>query len=316
VNAVMDTSRATGAPTRVSWRERLLAFPLYLTLFPWFPKSRRAASPFLQHHYSQAVSLFVLLAGLCASFVVVILLLSVALVYRRSLYEGAPIEGRILDVLWKLFLCWLVFWVYGACAAVLGSAHPMPVVQRVARRPGLLRVGVLLAAGLQLLALLVTPFAVHASLLARQDARPGTVYMLYEDVDTFPRWLFTLGFYRIALQSRAQFGPGETVVLRLSEETIQRAVSEGKFVFIGSHGGPRGLLLAKKWFKPEDIDRSKVNPELEYVYLTGCDSGTLADAWQKTLAPAEVVTFSRLTAVVEHIWWLWFEGPRVLQTIR
>ena len=31
--------------------------------------------------------------------------------------------------------------------------------------------------------------------------------------------------------------------------------------------------------------------------------------------PAEVKTYNRLTAVVEHLWWIWREGPRRIRAL-
>ena len=52
---------------------------------------------------------------------------------------------------------------------------------------------------------------------------------------------------------------------------------------------------------------------LEFVYLTGCDSGAQETAWKNAFAPARVVTYNRLTSVFEHIWWLWVRAPRVVR---
>jgi hypothetical protein len=46
------------------------------------------------------------------------------------------------------------------------------------------------------------------------------------------------------------------------------------------------------------------------VYNSACDSGSKAGEWEQALAPAEVRTFGRLSAVIEHLLWLWSEGPR------
>jgi hypothetical protein len=50
--------------------------------------------------------------------------------------------------------------------------------------------------------------------------------------------------------------------------------------------------------------------DLQFVYVTACDGGSKAAEWEQALAPAEVRTFGRLSAVLEHLLWLWSDGPR------
>ena len=48
---------------------------------------------------------------------------------------------------------------------------------------------------------------------------------------------------------------------------------------------------------------------LQLVYITACDGGRNAAGWRAALAPAEVTTFDRLSAVLEHVWLLWLVAP-------
>jgi hypothetical protein len=54
---------------------------------------------------------------------------------------------------------------------------------------------------------------------------------------------------------------------------------------------------------------------LRYVYNSGCDCGVKSAEWEKALAPAEVQTFGRLSAVAEHIRWLWTDGPKRIKEV-
>jgi hypothetical protein len=56
--------------------------------------------------------------------------------------------------------------------------------------------------------------------------------------------------------------------------------------------------------------------DLQFVYLSECNSGKKAPEWEKVFAPAEVVTFDRLSGAMEHLWWLWFDAPDRLKQIR
>jgi hypothetical protein len=46
------------------------------------------------------------------------------------------------------------------------------------------------------------------------------------------------------------------------------------------------------------------------VYNSACDGGEKAREWEQALAPAEVRTIGRLSAVAEHQLWLWTDAPR------
>ena len=300
----------TESSEKPTWKIRLIAFFCYLGGIPllWLMTSQRA-KPFVEHHLRQATGIFMLLGVVVVTFSVTIIGLSYALVFEREWYEAVRIEGRMLNFTRKFFLCWLVFWAYGGGAALLGSQQAMPIVKLLASRTRLVGSTVLFIALTWVGAACVTPFAVHASTLARQDGDPGEVYMLYDDLDKVPRWIFTLGFYRISLASSAQWGNKSIVAVKLTKENTARALRDGRFVFIASHGKAQGLLMNKQFVSPGDVKAMEVNPGIEFVYLTSCDSGAQKKAWEEAFAPAEVVTFDRLTAIIEHAWWMWFRGP-------
>jgi hypothetical protein len=139
--------------------------------------------------------------------------------------------------------------------------------------------------------------------------------MVYEDNGMFPRWLFALGFYRMALAAREVHGPESPVLVKISRSAIGEAVAHGRLVFIGSHGTRRGLMLKNEWLLPEEFESVEKNPALHLVYLSGCDSGDQRDAWERAFAPATVITYDRLSAVLEHAWWLWFTGPELVRNL-
>jgi len=113
----------------------------------------------------------------------------------------------------------------------------------------------------------------------------------------------------MAVASHRCFGPGQVVVEKLNRDAIVRAVESGAVVFIGSHGTARGLMVPEGYFEAHEVQTLDISPALRFVYLTGCDQKA---TWVDAFAPAEVVTYDRLTAVVEHLWWMWLEGPGVV----
>ena len=89
-------------------------------------------------------------------------------------------------------------------------------------------------------------------------------------------------------------------------------------VLIG-HGDSEGISTVDK-VPPPGVGVYRVPPtsipaamhgrDLQFVYLSECYSGTKAPEWEQVLAPAEVVTFDRLSGPMEHLWWLWFDALR------
>lgn len=299
-----------------SWQGRAKAAACYLGLLPLFglvPRWR--ASDFLAHHYRQAAILFGVLLTLVAVLAGTLLVLSYLLVYHRELYENTRLEVHSLGLVRKFFLAWSVFWVFGLAMAVLGAARPMPLIHRLARRDWAVRASIVGVGAVYLLLLALVPVAAHASSLVPASRETGAVYMVYEDNRIFPRWLFALAFYPMARAAEATYGPGSAVLLKISRETVTKALAGGRVVFVGSHGTSRGLMLHDDWLLPRDLAAMQKNAALKFVYLTGCDSGDQRDAWVDALAPADVVTYDRLSASLEHAWWLWFRGPEKVRAV-
>ena len=300
----------------ITWRERIRAALCYLGLFPLgslFPRLRSSA--YLEHHYRQAAILFGALLALVALVAATMVILSCLLINYREFYVSAHLEVRVLGLLRKLFLAWAVFWSFGLGMALLGGARLMPLVHRLARRDRAVHAACGCLGSLFLVLLALVPLAVHASALVPESRQSGSVYMVYEDNGVFPRWLFALAFYPMARTAEETYGPGSAVMLKISRETVAQALAEGRLVFVGSHGTSKGLMLRHEWILPKDLAEVPKNKNLKFVYLTGCDSGEKRDAWVAALAPADVVTYNRLSATLEHAWWLWFTGPAKVRAV-
>lgn len=292
---------------------RFWALLFYCGLAPivgWWPISDDR--PFLKHHRNHALAAFALLLGVLGLLLFSIALLSYTMIWHRSWYESLALEPRLLDLSWKAFLAWSVVWAFAALHPLFGSTRPVPVINSLAGRSWLTNGTAVLCVMLLLLGAMLTAVSARGAFLLRHDETPGKVYMVYEDLGRVPHFVFSLGFYRLAKVSADVYGPGQAVDLKLTKASLRRALREAEFLFVGSHGKATGLIASPGWFRPEDVTPGMVNPNLKYVYLTGCDSGAQADVWRKALAPAEVVTHNRLTTVLEHVWWLWVVGPNEL----
>jgi len=303
---------STPPPTPI--QTRLVALAFYLGAAPlctWSPRVR--ANPVLHHHQRQALALQLCFGLVLLLFILGVLLVSWLMVNDRWWYEEVKIESWILSITRKFFLAWAVFWGFAATAALRADQWEMPILARIAKRPRLLSATAIALIATYATLLLAAGVAAHASSITRSDPAPGRVYMVYDDLDQYPRWLFALGFYRMANAADAKWGRGSAVLLKLTPENINRALREGTLVFIGSHGMDDGLLIpGGAFYTAADLPPEGPGPNLRYLYMAGCDQPA---AWQSALAPAQVVSFDRLTAVVEHINWLWFQGPRILRQL-
>lgn len=261
------------------------------------------------------MAVFFLLTVLLGLFLLSASCASLMMVHLRWFYDQYHPEPHLMHLLRILFLCWVVFWVFATGLALRGSDVELPLVDWIARKPRCLFSAFLSFCILYTAIAFTVPLSLYAELMVRQDAKPGKVYLLYEDINRFPRWIFSLGFLPISRAAAQRWGDGNAVSLRLSRKSLERAVREGQFVFIGSHGRAVGLLLEDGYVTPEEIKEMRPGTQLRFVYLTSCDSGAQREAWEQAFAPAQVVTYDRLTAVLEHIWWLWFTGPEIVRTM-
>lgn len=313
---VSSAAAQTAPQERISLLQRVIAALCYAGFGPLvLLRLRNREDPYLEHHCRQGLGVLSLLLGIGLLFVVAILFLSYMLVFYREDYQGTALEPGILSAVRKCFLAWLVVWVAGLGSALWGSWWDIPLVWRIARRPKWIKTTAIVWSAVYVVLVVILSFAAHAVSITQEERVPAKVYMVYEDLDLWPHWIFALGFYRIALKAQEVYGPDSVVITPLSIEAVSYALSHGEFVFVGSHGSEKGLLINRRFIGPKKIDYDRANESLKYVYLTGCDSGVQGPQWEAALAPAEVQTFDRLSAIVEHIFWLWITGPSKLAQV-
>ena len=288
---------------------RILAASYYCGTAPFlgYLKSRKS-NAYANHHFKQALCIHSVLLAIILLYVGVSITLSLILVFRRDWYEGTALEPTALMVVRRAFLCWLVMWAFAAWWALRGSWRPFPLFGRLAKYRGIMAGSLVGYTALVLAVGVAFVVSVHASTLTRSDGKPARAYMLYDDMGLVPHWVFDLGFYPIARASIEKWGEDSVVVAPLSKASLASALAEGTFVFVLSHRTDAGLHTRNLKIKPEDAAPRGTGERLQLVYLTGCDSGALAEVWEATLAPAEVITFDRLSAWLEHIYWLLFRG--------
>ena len=296
----------------LGWRDRVVAAVYYCGLAPLFAKTRLGRA-YREHHYEQALAVWFVLLGIIVLYGAFSLFLSYILVYHREWYEGTWVEPTLLAIVRRGFLCWVVVWAFSIFWALRGSWGPVPLLGRLAGKRWAMR-GASVGCVVLLVTVLVTTAATaHAKTLSARESPEAQAFLLYDDMGFVPHWLFELGFYPIAREATSKWGRDSVVVRPLTPGGLAEALAGGAFVFVLSHGTEEGLYTREFKIRPDTAAAGGTGDGLQYVYLTGCDSGALAEKWERALAPAEVVTFDRLSAWLEHIWWLLFRGAATVR---
>ncbi len=303
----------------VPFRKRMWSIVAYLGLAPFIhyliPSSNNQ-DEFSYKHCVQAQALLSLLLVLAFLYLILIVSLSFALVNWRGFYEKTPFAFYMVEGWSKLLLSWSVFWGFSVLLALFGSTREVLLVSWISRMPrwlGVTRVIVFTIYGLFFLIFL---FSLHANHYVRphNDVQPKAV-MLFDNMDIYPRSVFAMGFYPIARASASRWGAGYVDVQPFTIQNLYKARMGAHFIFLATHGTSKGLYMDVGMISPDFVSSMPYSNSLQYVYITGCDSGTQQEQWEQAFSPAQVITFDRLSAIVEHIWWLWMRGPKIIQTL-
>ncbi|WP_132279895.1 hypothetical protein [Natranaerovirga hydrolytica] len=164
--------------------------------------------------------------------------------------------------------------------------------------------------------ILIIIVAVHSSSIAQKEVEEAEIFLLYDDMGYIPRWVFTLGFYCDSIIAINRWGDNSVAIVPINNNTINYALENGRFIFVSSHGAEGDIILQDNiFYGPENVDSDNISASLQYVYLSGCDTGLKRQEWENILSPAYVKTFDRLSTTFEHIYWLIVEGPRVINSL-
>jgi uncharacterized membrane protein len=316
------------------WGERLLAVACYFGFAPLVFLSRRRREPFLRHHLTRGLASGLLLIGLVLLVLLELVVGTYLLVNHPDVIDSllgtpATILGYVLG---GVVLVALLAWLAGVVLAALGSARDVPLVGRLARS----RLGLRLAVAGNLAAwsflLLVVGLTFHACSLVRDEGEEP-VYVLCDKQRwerLIPHWAIKLASYRLALAAQRRWGAGSIVVAPLNEASLRQALRHGRIVVLWCHGSDGDVLTPDGWVSSRrpgillgndgrcvylraldgQVVPLEAGDDLQFVYCAACNAGRAAALWQRRLAPAEVVTFNRISGGLEHILWLWFDGPR------
>ncbi|MGQ9592454.1 MAG: hypothetical protein ACUVYA_19410, partial [Planctomycetota bacterium] len=287
--------------------ERLAAAATYLLPAPAKKLAVRRAGDLAWFHYRQALALSFLLA--CIAIAIAPAMVLSAFLFVR--WEDGFARFRpdaVLDALFRAAgVGWALLWLAGVLRALAASRRPLPLTRRIAGSKALGKTALAVSSALWLLFAGAAAATAHSLHLARRaHDRFPSVYILY-DAELAQRWVFALATYRLALAADARWGRGATAVAPLTEESLREATSEGRLVYLGTHGEGGRILVRGKLLGPADM-RAWIAPgeKLQFVYLAACHAGSAAGEWARAFAPARVVTFDRNSAVLEHAAWFWF----------
>jgi hypothetical protein len=301
------------------FKDRIFAFSGYLGLAPLYALHRKDRDAFAALHLASALMLGVCVALLAVVFFLLLVLLSLAMVFARPVFEAIPMERLALDLWGALWLLWAFAWFLGMYRALRGRVPAAPGVEKAAARIAATQTwrpvaGIVLA--FYAVLVLLGAAAWRGSVLANANPVSAKVYMLYDDMGWVPRWVFALGFYRVTDAADAAWGRGSTAITPLTETSLATALKHGQYIFVASHGDETGFYNRERWFTPEDVAALEQNPRPQFIYITGCDTGHLAKRWEEALEPARTVTFNRLSATLEHAIWLWLRGPAIVDGLQ
>lgn len=323
---------------------RSLSVLSYLGLGPflWFSGVSRQRNSVLRHHveHSLGFALLTLLAiilyemeYLPAQFVNIY-------VWKPSLEEYLALMQRISPVLTImhvassfLIVYFCIYWVLSLIAAWRGKTIRILLLSHLVTRPIAQIIAAYWFVLIDISILAVIFMSVRSiELASRPPSENAKVYVLYTiggyipveglfETYTPPRWVATLGFYRLVATGINKYGEDGVAVLPLTEENFDRAIGAGKFIFIASHGGSEPgsfslSVLPHIQYLPSDIQPSHVGEDLQFVYFSGCYTGKLENEWKEVLRLDDAILFDRLSAVDEHMLWAWLISPSVIKNLQ
>lgn len=273
---------------------------------------KRIKDDFIKFHIKQALVLWFWLILIMLILSGCVLLLTLVVVRFPDFYQDWEVELWFLSISRKLFLCWLVFLLFGFGCALLKSAKPLPFVSFWIKHKALFCVSQFVDTIFVLFVLFLFVLNIYSCILMYPQAEVPKVYVLYDNLDYLPQWIFNIGFFPIIKTGSEVYGKGNVALRVVSKESLSESLKNAEVVFIASHGTEEGILSRGGFIKPEDVQEMEVNKNLKFVYLSGCKGGEQKEMWSKVFAPAKILTYKRMTATFEHAWWFWRHGPMVI----
>lgn len=301
-------------PTRL---QRLFALSFYLGMAPFtYGVVRKKYSSFYENHFKQSSLLWSLLGLILFFSLAAILALSLIMKYYDGWAASPLAEGLLLSFLRKALLIWLVLWAFGVWQCLMGEKRPILIsIGYLAQQRWIITVGngfLLVVLGVCFGAMC---FVIRTEHLLAKDVTHAKTFLLYDDLGFIPRPFFSLAMARMVSASSKKWGPGTAILLLTTRANLDHAFQYGDFIFVGSHGTSEGLLLKDGYYRPADVPEQARHKQPLFLYFASCDSEEQRQGWINTLAPKHIKTFKGFVPTLQHLWWLWTQGPHVLKNL-
>ena len=270
---------------------------------------------YYRHHIRHALASSFLFYTLLVVFFILGIIGFLLGMYHEDIYFALRID-IVQYILFILLLGLLVLLTFiSAIHALRGRSRPVPLITRLSKEPLLPLFSIILSILFTLLLILVVSLAAYSVSVTPSSSEKAQVYMLYDDLDAYPRWIFTLGFLRITMKAIDRLGPDSVCVCKLTQDSFNNAFAKGKFIVLATHGGGSGKIYANgKNYTSHDALLASSQNRPSFIYISGCSVSYRDDSWNRAFPETEVVCFDRWTAVLEHSWWMYTKGPSVFES--
>ncbi len=268
---------------------------------------------FFYLHIRQSIILWtwLVLISLCISGF--ILVLTFLVLHFPDFYQNWDIELWFISISRKIFLCWSVFLLFGLGSALYGSTRLLPFITFWMNKKWLFLFSKIINMFLIISLIFICSVNIYVYYLLHPRENAPKVYVLYDNLDYLPQWIFNIAFFPIINTGCSIYGKGGVALRVIDKESFAESLKSAEIIFVASHGMEEGMLSRRGVIKPEDIQKMEVNKNLKFVYLSACKTGAQKEVWEKAFRYAKVLTYKRMTATFEHAWWFWKYGPKVIR---
>ncbi len=219
-------------------------------------------------------------------------------------------------------ICLIIFcilWIYCFISDILSKKKLSDFLNRFVNSIIIHKLSVLF----QVLFIFIIIAVVVISLKANRiyEYKPGKekIYLLYDDSYHLPKIILASIFYPMIIGTVEKFGEGSFKMAVITPESFNEAFHKAKLLFIASHGDEEGIKILNDTnlvFRPNDIPSISDRPNLQFVYLTGCNLSTKTNDWIKALSGTKMVVFNRYSAMLEHLLWIWKDADKEIKDLK
>jgi hypothetical protein len=315
----------------VRLKVRILSFLFYLGI-PVFPSQKfwkKYKNTEVREHYKNArIALFVMNSCILISLLVWIFGITIYARYSPSSLETLVLFNRFYLIygVAAIFVFGIIVWLIYTLGFLFKKEVKVKLFSKLKENQKILSLSYYFQTPFIIVLLMIVLTSVHSYKLSQNVIKPAKVYMLYDDMGFVPKWILSLGFYRIQLVAQNKYGVGRVSIEPINHDNLREALLNGTFIFLSVHGEwsygknagtfhYHNTVRDKMYLcGPDQIKKMKIGENLRYVYLAQCNGGSLAREWSEVFYPAKVKFYNRISTYPEHIFWLWIKLTRILKS--